>query len=237
MLCLVSRLIRDIYTTQIQRESYYWSNYASGLIDVAANVAAIYGNSLFFSQASVPQAYYCTTGGVGNGCNAEAASIPNATVITALAYTSLGTGLSGLVAGADNGLWVESGSLGSPNNAWTPVTVGGTPIINQIIAITSDSSGDLYIVDNAGNFYSLLANQGNQATQYTMWGEIPGVVAITVDNPSMTDGSGSLYASTSSGQIYQCPLSAGSSCSSLGAATGFSSVNSLNVVTSLTASN
>lgn len=237
-------LSTSVYNANLQQESFNWQQYANGLVSVANNVSTLSGSRVFIAQVSIASVYLCNpTSGTGNSCTPEGVNIPanplsiNASTISTLAFGNLGTlstGVAtGLVAGANNGLWVESGTLGAASNQWLPVYLSGTsqPLTNSILKISADAFLNLYVADVAGNIYRVAVSGGNFATPMTNWSAIQGqtVVAMVYDN------SGSqLYIATNSGNIYGC-LVAGS-CTQLLSGNYPGSLFGLNIVTSLTSS-
>ncbi|MBX9597841.1 MAG: hypothetical protein K2X04_04605 [Burkholderiales bacterium] len=232
-------LATSIYNAGIQQLTFNWQTYASGLSNVATNVSAINGSRIFVGQSNTPSVFVCLnlTGSTTN-CIAEGTPVPGASSLNVLAYSNLGTAnggqiaLTGVVAGANNGLWVESGTVGTATNLWLPVYLSATqPVANSIRKITADSSLNLYIVDAYNNFYIMKVNGGNSATQMTNWTLPSGtlVAAMVYDNTGQT-----LYLTTPSGMIYGCSnLAGGGSCTLVGQAALTSGVNGLSIVTSL----
>ena len=229
----IGSLGSSVYSSALQGESYSWQQYATGLTSVAANVSTNNGSQLFFTQSAAPNVYLCTSSSSsGNNCNQEGLAVPLAKTINALGFTNLGnmsgTPLTGLVAGANNGLWIESGTLGNSANSWSQVGLSGGVISNPINQIVNDSSLNLYIVDSSNLFYELPVNQWSGAKQMTAW-TLPSGTAVA---SMVFDNAGNqLFVATTSGVLYTCPVSAG--CSLVGFSL-LSSIFSLNLVTSLT---
>ncbi len=234
-------LSTSVYSAGIQKESFSWQTYASGLTNAATNVSTINGNRIFVGQSNTPSVFVCLnpTGSTTTSCIAEGTSIPGASSLNVLAYSNLGTAnggqtvLTGLVAGTNNGLWVESGTVGTATNGWLQVQVGGNGslISNSINKIVADNSLNLYIVDANNNFYVMTVNGGNSATQKTNWTLPSGtsVAAMVYDNTGQT-----LYLTTPSGMIYGCSnLAGGGACTAVGQAALTSGVQGLSIVTSL----
>jgi hypothetical protein len=234
-------LATSIYNAGIQQFKFNWQTYASGLTNVATNISAINGSQIFVAQNNTPSVFECLnpTGSSATSCIAEGTPVPGASSLNVLAYSNLGTAdggqiaLTGVVAGANNGLWVQSGSVGTATNSWLPVPLFSATLIlvNSIRAITTDSSLNLYIVDVYNNFYIMKVNGGNSATQMTNWTLPSGtlVAAMVYDNTGQT-----LYVTTPGGMIYGCSnLAGGGSCTLVGQAALTSGVNGLSIVTSL----
>lgn len=235
----------NLYAAGIAGESFGWSTYAQGLVNpMATDINAIYGSSLFFAQKGIPLVFYCTVVSNGNGCNQEGQMIPGQNnAIQALAYTNLGTlssgrPLSGLVAGAANGLWVESGALGSPFNNWESVVYTIPPntvqnlLSNSVLAITADASFNLYIADSQGNIYFLPTGGSNNAALISSWSALLGqtIKSMVYDNAGQK-----MYVADSTGIIYACPING--NCTSIGpsvftGSSGMASIKSLNIITS-----
>ena len=230
----VGSLAGSVYNAGLQNESFAWTQYATGLSSTAYNIATLSGTKLFFTQSASPSVFICNQSSVsGNNCNNEGVQIPNATNITALAFSNLGSSngvpLTGLIAGASNGLWVESGVLGLSINQWLQVQVGSSAITNSIVKITSDNNLNSYIVDASNKFYLLAVNGSNLATQISSWVLPVGqaVAGMVYDNAGQQ-----LFVTTASGLLYAC-VNQGA-CNPLGSS-GLSSVGSLSLVTALTA--
>lgn len=233
-------LSTSVYSAGIQKESFSWQTYASGLTNAATNVSAINGSRIFVGQSNVPSVFVCLnpTGSSTTSCVAEGTPVPGASSLNVLAYSNLGTAnggqtaLTGVVAGANNGLWVESGTVGTATNSWLPVYLSATTqITNSISKIVADNSLNLYIVDANSNFYVMTANGGNSATAKTNWTLPSGtsVAAMVYDNTGQT-----LYVTTPSGLIYGCSnLAGGGACTQVGQAALSPNVTGLSIVTSL----
>ncbi len=228
-------LSNSVYTASMQKESFSWTQYATGLTNPTANVSAITGTRLFFANAN--NAYVCTQNATGNNCSQEGVGI-NGGNITALGYTTIsassGTVYTGIIAGNAGGLWAESGVIGSPVNSWVSVTTGNGAAIANVIKIVSDVNNNLYIATSTGNFYLFPAN-GNVSTQTSSLTSFPWTVqnpvALVVDNSG-----GVIYIATSSGVIYSCPNSTtgAGSCTSIGQSAYTSGILGLNIITQLT---
>jgi hypothetical protein len=233
-------LATSVYNAGIQQFAFNWQTYASGLTNVATNVSVMNGTRIFIGQNNTPSVFVCLnpTGSTTTSCVAEGTPVPGASSLNVLAYSNLGTAnggqtaLTGVVAGANNGLWVESGTVGTATNGWLQVQVGnGSLISNSISKIVADNSLNLYIVDANNNFYVMTANGGNSATAKTNWILPTGtsVTAMVYDNTGQT-----LYVTNSSGMIYGCSnLAGGGACTQVGQAALSSGVSGLSIVTSL----
>ncbi len=228
-------LSNSAYSAGLQKESFNWSQYATGLTNPTYNVNTITGTKLFFANSN--NVYICTQNATGNNCSQEGIGI-NGGNVQALAYTTISASNStiytGIMAGNASGLWAESGILGSPVNSWVSVTTNSGSVIDNVSKIVSDANNNLYIATSTGNFYLFPVNgvvpQGSLvAFPWT----VPNPVAMVVDN-----GGSTIYVATGSGAIYACPNSTTGvgSCTSVGQSAYTSNILGLNIITQLTSS-
>lgn len=230
-------LSNSAYSANMQKESFSWTQYATGLTNPNSNMNAITGTRLFFANAN--NVYVCTQNATGNNCSQEGVGI-NGGNITALGYTTIsassGTVYTGIVSGNAGGLWAESGIVGSPANSWVSVTTGSGSAIASVVKIVSDINNNLYIATSSGSFYFFPVN-GNVGTQTSSLLPFPWTVsnpvAMVVDN-----NGGVIYIATTSGVIYSCPNSTtgAGSCTMIGPSVYSSSILGLNIITQLTSS-
>ncbi len=234
-----SSLSSSVYSANIKAESFNWQQYSTGIPSVArTNVSVLSGTRIFVAPSSAAQVEVCL-GSPTNNCVPEGVIIPGASSINALAFGNIGSLSSGatptgLVAGADNGLWIESGSIAPitpANNGWVQALIAGsTPLHTSIKVIVADASLNLYIADAGGILYVLPVNNGNNVTQQTNWSAVVGqdVTAMVYDNNGAT-----LYVASNSGTVYACANIAGGSCKVLLQNIYSGSLNGLNIVSSL----
>lgn len=235
-----------VFSAGIAKESFNWTQNAT-MPSIQNNVNTAGGSNLFFTLKNSPNVYLCNNSSVSSttSCNAEGTAIPQATTIHALAFTSLtatasSIPLTGLVAGANNGLWLESGSnVGSAANSWiNAVTANAEPISGNIVTIVEDSNSNLYIADMNNNFYLLPVNGSNIVTPITGWTASVALVA-PISNMVVDNAGNQIFISDAVGSLYHCEMPNGSTSASMATCTssgqtGFgNSVASLNLVTAL----
>jgi hypothetical protein len=229
-------LSNSVYNASIVTESFNWQQFATGIPSVATNVSAINGNKIFIAQSVIAAVEVCSIFAGSSNCIPEGVTIPGASSITALGFSYLGnlngSSTTGVVAGANNGLWIESGIIGSSNNGWVQAVYSGTmdPITNSIVKIVADSGLNLYIADAAGHIYYLPINGGNSVTQKTNWSAVQGqtITAMVYDNSGST-----LYVATQSGNVFACGNLIGGSCNLLLQNVFTNNLSGLNIVSSL----
>lgn len=202
----ISNSSNYIYSSSIKPVSkIYWSNYATIGSPVSNNTAIIALGRIFVSNAA--NVTVCNASST-IGCIPEGGSIPSAGKINALGFSSLGTdvngnALTGLVAGSQSGLFVESGTIGLSSNKWESVILTTTQqaISSNIISIVSDTNQNLYIADTNGAIYKMSTNQGNQASLQTTLpsSQYEQIEAMVYDNAGSV-----LYVATANGYIWGC---------------------------------
>jgi len=136
--------------------------------------------------ASANQVFSCgvtTTGGTSTSCATEGPSTAAQGSITSIAFPNSGaTPYTGLYIGTGNGLYAESGSLGttSNNNTWAQVNQGSLSTPVPPINIIATYNGTLFAGDTQGNIWQI---ESSSATSASVVATLPGAItAIGVDS-------------------------------------------------------
>lgn len=198
-----------IYNSSIKPlSSLYWSNYAATPNNVSNNTAIMALGKLFLSSGSF--VYLCNSSSSSpSGCNSEGVSLGSN--VLSIGYSPLGfatspsVSLTGLVVGTQNGLFVESGVLGSQTNGWLPVYLlaqTSQAVNASITKIISDNQQNLYIADINNVIYKMSPSGGNYAsTMATINSSYGQVKAMVYDNAGQV-----LYVGTDGGYVFGCIL-------------------------------
>lgn len=162
-----------IYSSRVNPlSSITWSLLYSAVITptITPNQAVFGINNFYVTNNG--QVFSCSlnSGSSQSGCSAEGVSTTvqaGLGSINVIAYSPLGSGLTGLVIGTTTGLYAESGSSNSPSNLWSVVSYNSLPITNSVAKIVSDSNQNLYIADSNNNIYQLSPGSGTTAKLLT----------------------------------------------------------------------
>lgn len=156
----------------------------------------------FYSNAN--DIYTCTTNTATNSCSKEGLSLANN--ITSVGFLpGTNSPISGLYVGTSNGLYTESGNIGSSNTSWQPIN---SNIINHAITdILYDNIANLYIGDNIGNIWIISKSTPTNAVLFLNNTQLPNntsISALAIDNIGQT-----LYFTTQNGNnnsLYSCSV-------------------------------
>ncbi len=163
-----------------------------------ANTLSTSGNPYF---AIGGQVFACPNNtSTSNSCQVEGNPIQGVT-ITRLAFnTSTGAPYTGLYAGTNSGLYIESGVTPSGSASWSKITTN----ISNTVNVTSmvSNKGELFIGDSNGNIWLI---ENTSPTTPVLFASIAGNQAITnmvIDVPGNT-----LYFTKGSSALLSCSLS------------------------------
>lgn len=159
--------------------------YQLGNTSLVNNANAISPSGVIY-LATPNQVFSCgtTTAGTSTNCATEGASTSSQGAIATIAFPNSGsTPFTGLYIGTNNGLYAESGTLGttSSSNSWVPVTETGLSTPIPAINVMASYNGTLYAGDVSGNLWQLESSTTTPSASIAA--TLPGAItAIGIDS-------------------------------------------------------